>query len=144
LPQHFRTLVPLAALNLSPPRLAKCVLEERIGPNSTAADIRKLGESLGLIKPKKPAAKKSAEPAAAVIPALAWAYTRTSAEKRSEFFDAVGIGNLCRDMSIELLIQFRDRLDRNGELRDRLERERQPAKKKAAAKTAPKLVASRT
>jgi hypothetical protein len=132
LPQHLRTLASLAALKLPARALEKLLAEEKISPNSTAADVCSLGEALGLLKPKKPAAKKAAEPVSATIPNLAWAWTHESREKRRELLDAVGADEIRETMSPAMLKQFRDRF----------EHQRQLVEDEAHKKTKLKLVAS--
>ncbi len=61
LPQALRALDLLATLKLSPTVLARYLLDEQIGPNTTAIAIRKLGITLGCIEPTT---KKPEEPAA--------------------------------------------------------------------------------
>jgi hypothetical protein len=126
LPQHFRALASLAALRLSAVQLGRVLFEETIGQNSTTAQVRKLGEALGLIEPKKPATKKTAEPASATIPTLAWAWTRATMQERIEHFDSIGPQEVRKVLSKEL----------RDQLRDGFERQRQhPLTKKIARKT---------
>jgi hypothetical protein len=92
LPHAFRALHLLATFKLSDAQLRRKCLSGEIAPNSTEAQIWKLGAELGTVQ-AKPAIKKSKEPASTpVLSKRTWSHA--SPEQQTKFIDDIGIDAL--------------------------------------------------
>jgi hypothetical protein len=114
MPQHLRALADLAALNLPLTRLQRALAEETIGPHSSASSIRRFGQSLGLVNPRPriPSAEKAVDAAPASLPTLAWSWVAESIERRREHFRSIGFTATVEALPPEYLAKLRDRFER--------------------------------